>query len=138
MQVSVKVQFLSPIQGRNRQVNIPNKNTDTRQQKKRMFLLFRFTSLIFYYLLSKLIFLCMAIDFAAFSCHNAISRKTYADFCQNHKFLLTVSVKKPVAACEFSVIYQTGKRYKTLENLTLMQFYHTCNKLHFSKVFQSF
>ena len=68
------------------------------QQKKRIFLLFRFTSLkviIFYFLLSKQICHCMAIGFAAFSCQNAVCRRNYADFCQKKakitKFLLMVS-----------------------------------------------
>ena len=39
---------------------------------------------------------------------------------------------------EFSMTLQTGKRYKTLENLTMMQFYSTCNNLHFPKFFKVF
>ena len=63
-----------------------NSYLHTRQQKKRIFLLSRFTSLkvmIFYFLLGKRICLCMAIGFAAFSRHNAVRQKTKnADFCQ--------------------------------------------------------
>ena len=62
--------------------------TYTRQQKKRIFLLSRFTSLkvmIFSFLLSKRICLCMA-----FSCHNAIRRKNMQSIVKNgqsHKIL---------------------------------------------------
>ena len=66
----------------------------TRQQKKRIFFLSPFTSLkvmIFYVLLNKRICLCMAIGFAAFSCHNAIRRKQimriFVKNGQNHKSL---------------------------------------------------
>ena len=51
--------------------------------KETHILLSRFTSLkvmIFYFLLSKQICLCMAIGFAAFSCHNAIGRKNMLIF----------------------------------------------------------
>ena len=74
-------------------------HTYTRQQKKRIFLLFRFTSLkiiTIYFLLSKQICLCMTNGFAAFSFQNAACRKMYVDFCQNKtkitKFLLNVSI----------------------------------------------
>ena len=89
----------------------------------------RFTSLkvmIFYFLLSKRICLCMAIDFAAFSCHNAVRRKSMQNLSKMAKvtkFLLTVSKTNTIkqrnfqcefSAREFSMMQLTGKRYKTL------------------------
>ena len=41
--------------------------------------------MIFYFLLSKRICLCMAISFAAFSCHNAVRRKNMQIFVKNGK-----------------------------------------------------
>ena len=84
-------------------------------KKKRIFLVFHFTSLkliIFYCLrLSKPICLCMEVYFAAFSCHNAISRKKIADFCrkkpksQNSSSLCQeTNFQCDFAACEFSVM----------------------------------
>ena len=104
----------------------------TRQQKKCIFLLPRFTSLkvMIFYLVN------MTIGLAAFSGHNAISRKNMLIFIkkvQNHK-ILTHCVKEPYFQCNSAA----GKRYKTLENLTLMQFYLTCKNLHFLKFFKVF
>ena len=114
----------------------------TRQQTKRIVLLFCFASLIViivYSLLSNQICLCMATGFAAFSFHNATNRKEYAIFLSKKtkvtKSLLTVSrtqFKCNFAARECSVI---NKRYKTLENLTLMQFCRTCKHLPFPSKF---
>ena len=65
----------------------------TRQQNKRIFLLSGFTSLTvmsFYILLSKQMCICIAIGFAAFPCHNPISRKNMLIFVkkgQNHKLV---------------------------------------------------
>ena len=75
-----------------------------------------FTSIkvmIFYLLVSTQIFLCMAIGFAAFSCHNAISRNNMLKKTTTNKqtnkitnFLLTVSRTEFSMrfCCEFSMM----------------------------------
>ena len=91
----------------------------TGQQKKHIFLLFRFTSfkiIIFNVLLSKQICLCMAVGFPAFSCQNSISQQIYVDFCQkgkNHK-IVDKCVKNPI----FSVIllHMSSAWYNKLQN----------------------
>ena len=96
-------------------------------------------------LLIFLLRLCMAIGFAAISCHNAISREKVLIFVkqipqsQNSCLLFQgTNFQCDFAACEFSAMLQTGKRCKTsLENLTDAVLSHM-QKFVFSKFFQSF
>ena len=72
--------------------------------------------MIFYFLLSKGICLCMAIGFAAFSCNNSICRKNMQIFVKNGKNhrILAHCVKNQI--CNVILLHMSSAWCTQLEN----------------------